>query len=105
MYYFSYDSYFDQFGSNGPDRLQFTPAVLAKVAETIRELLLNGGDDGFEENDIEESLQDWERDDNNVEHAFVSIELRDDGRDDGKTGWYSREFTFDESGQVWPVVR
>lgn len=105
MYYNSYDAYCDQFGSNGPEKLQFTTEVLARVTETIRELLLNGGDDGFEEDDLAGAIQDWERDDNDVERAYVSIELRDDGRDDGKTGWYSREFTFDESGQVTSIVR
>lgn len=104
MYYNSYDAYCDQFGSNGPEKLQFTTEVLARVADAIRELLLNGGDDGFEEDDLLGCIQrDWERDDNNPELAYVSIELRSE--EDGKVGYYSREFTFDESGQVTSIVR
>jgi hypothetical protein len=105
VYYFSYDAYCDQFGSNEPDKLQFTPEVLSKVADTIRELLLDGGDNGFEEDDLAGLIQcDWDRDTENPELAYVSIELRSEENGELK-GYYSREFNFDESGQVTPVVR
>lgn len=99
--YRSYDEYQDSFG---PDKLRMAPEVLTRVTDTIRELLLNGGDDGFEEDDLLGCIQrDWEQDDNNPELAYVSIELRSE--EDGKVGYYSREFNFDESGQVTSIVR
>lgn len=100
MYYFSYDSYCDQF--SGPEKLQFTSAVLAKVTDTIRDLLLQNGDCGFEDSDLRADILNWERSEDDQNLAFVSIELLNE-KDGPK--WYSREFTFDESGQVWPVVR
>jgi hypothetical protein len=77
-----------------------TPEVLTRVTDTIREMLLHGGDNGLEEEDLVGTIQDWEQDEENPEMAIVSIELFDDGRDDGKPGWYSREFTFTECGIV-----
>lgn len=89
--YNSREEYFDSFG---PDKPEFKPETIQTVIHEIRELLLQGGDDGFDEDDLIATVKDWEHNDEFEGWGFVSIELK--STEEGIVGWYSREFAFDE---------